>query len=115
MKKMIAMLFVVFMISACAPTMLQSRTADVSVNNAKYSVYVKAIDSPTYCEITLIVNNTEVGKGILSINRPTTVISGQYNGIKFDAECGATKTGGLNMAQKCIIYADSKKVEELSY
>ena len=115
MKKMVGLLFVVFMITACAATLLQSRTADVKINNHSYSIYIKAMDKPTHAEIFLFVNDKEVGTGILSMNRPTTVISGKYDRVKFDAECGAVKTGGINMAQKCIIYANGKKVAELSY
>jgi len=115
MKKMMALLSVVFMITACAGTMLQSRTSDVTIGKKSYSIYVKAIDKPTHCEIFLYVNDQEIGKGLMSINRPTTVISGKYNGVKFDAECGGTHTGGINVAQKCLVYVKSKKVAELSY
>jgi hypothetical protein len=127
MKKMMGLLFAVFMITACGAAILQSRTADVKfnnhqsrtadvkVNNHQYSIYVKAIDHPSYCDISLYVNDSEIAKGTVNMNRTTTILSGKYNGTRIEAECFAVATGGLSAAQKCIIFVAGKKVDELSY
>jgi hypothetical protein len=115
MKKLIGLLLVVFVLTACGATILKSRTVDIDFNHNNYSIYVQAVDSPVSCDITLYVNDTEVAKGTITSARTTTVISGKYKGIKFDAECSAGRSSGLNMKQKCLIYVKTKQVAELTY
>jgi hypothetical protein len=115
MKKVIGFLLVVFVISACGPTLLQSITADVKLKNHSYPIYVKTLARPTDCDIFLYVNDQEIAKGTVSSIRPTTAFSGTYEGVKIDAECGGGKTRDLFTIDRCIIYVKDQKVVELSY
>ena len=51
MKKLIGLLLVVIMITACAT--LKSKTADVTINNHPYSIYAQCQDGLISMEITL--------------------------------------------------------------
>jgi len=113
MKKVIGLLLVVFMITACG-TLLKSRTANVTIDNHEYTIYVQAMDQVN-CDITLFVNGTEVAKGTTDPVMETLFLSGKYKGIKFDAECGFCKIDSPRMAQQCLVYVKSEKVAELSY
>jgi hypothetical protein len=115
MKKVIFFLSVLFLVTACGATMKQSRTATFDFNNKEYTTYIKANDGPFGCIIDLYVNDQKIATGTITMAAAQTVISGQYNGVKFDAECAAKKSGGLNMAQQCIIYAKGKKIAEVQY
>ena len=114
MKKVIGLLLVVFMITACG-TLLKSRTTNVTIDNHEYTIYVQAMDNQVNCDITLFVNDTEVAKGRTSSVMETVLLSGKYKGIKFDAECGFCKIDSPRMAQQCLVYVKSEKVAELSY
>jgi hypothetical protein len=111
MKNLIGLLLVVFMITACATT-TKSRTANVTIDNHQYSIYAQNKDGLTSMEVTLFVNGQEIGKGTIDQNHWATNISGtSSDGIKFDAECGASMTGIMSL--KCLVYAKGKKVAEL--
>jgi hypothetical protein len=113
MKKVIGLLLVVFMITACG-TLLKSRTANVTIDNHEYTIYVQAMDQVN-CDITLFVNGTEVAKGTTDPVMGTLFLSGKYKGIKFDAECGSCKIDSPRMPQQCLVYVKDEKVAELSY
>jgi hypothetical protein len=113
MKKVIGLLLVLFMITACG-TMLKSRTANVTIDNHEYTIYVQAMDQVN-CNITLFVNGTEVAKGTTDPVMETLFLSGKYKGIKFDAECGKCKKDSPRMPQQCLVYVKGEKVAELSY
>jgi hypothetical protein len=115
MKKMIGLLLGVFMITACAGTLLKSKTVNATIDKQEYTIYVQAMDTQLNCDITLFVNDTEVAKGTASSAIETLFLSGKYKEIKFDAECGSCKTGSSRMAQQCVVYVKSEKVAELSY
>jgi hypothetical protein len=114
MKKVIGLLLVVFMITACGGTLLKSRTANVTIDNREYKIYVQAMDQVN-CNITLFVDGTEVAKGTTDPIMETLFISGKYNGIKFDADCGKCKINSPRMPQQCLVYVKGEKVAELSY
>jgi hypothetical protein len=113
MKKVIGLLLVVFIITACG-TLLKSRTANVTIDNHEYTIYVQAMDQVN-CNITLFVNDPEVAKGTTDPVMETLFLSGKYKGIKFDAECGSCKINSPRMAQQCLVYVKGEKVAELSY
>ena len=114
MKKVIGLLLVVFMITACGGTLLKSRTANVTIDNHEYTIYVQAMDQLN-CDITLFVNDTEVAKGTTDPVMGTLFLSGKYKGIKFDAECGSCKTDSPRMPQQCLVYVKDEKVADLLY
>ena len=110
MKKLIGLLLVVIMITACAT--LKSKTADVTINNHPYSIYAQCQDGLISMEITLYVNGQEIGKGEISQSRAATNISGtSSDGTKFDAECGISTAGLLQI--RCFVFVKGEKVAEL--
>lgn len=119
MKKRVIILGIAMVVClsllACGSTLKQSRTANFEVNKKEYTTYIKADDGPFGCILNLYVNDQQIASGTITMLTPQTVLSGQYNGIKFDAECGASKTGGINMVQRCKIYAKGQQIAEVQY
>jgi len=93
------LIIIVFLVTACGASIKQSRTASFNLNKQEYTTYIKADDGPFGCNITLYVNDQQIATGMVTAVTAQTILSGQYKGIKFDAECAASKSGGLNMAQ----------------
>lgn len=110
MKKMIGLILVVFMINACAT--LKSKTADVTINNHPYSIYAEGHDGLLSIDIMLYVNGQEIGSGSISQSRAASNISGtSSDGTKFDAECGISTSGLLQI--RCFVFVQGEKVADL--
>lgn len=112
MKKLIVLLLVVFMISACAA--VKSKTADVTIDKQKYSIYGKYYPGFFTDQITVYVNDKEIGTGTISQFHLTTDISGTASdGTKFDADCGFSMAGILRVI--CMVSVKGEKVAELPF
>jgi hypothetical protein len=87
----------------------------VDRKDQKLSIYASGVNGPTRCDITIYVNGQAVAKGATTTIQPTTNFSGDYQGMKVDAECVAVATGGLQMSHRCTIYTAGEKAAELQF
>jgi hypothetical protein len=115
MKKLIMIFMCFLLLTACASTKNQTRTAPFNQNNKEYTTYIKDDDGPFGANLFLYVNDQQIATGTITAATPQTVFSGQYDGIKFDAECAASKSGGINMVKRCTIYAKGQKIAEFQW
>jgi hypothetical protein len=112
MKKLIGLLLVVSVITACATT--KSKTADVTIDQHQYSIYAKYMPGFFTDQIMVYVNDQEIGKGTISQFHLTTDISGtSSDGTKFDADCGISMSSLLRIL--CIVSVKGQKVAELPF
>jgi hypothetical protein len=111
MKKLIVLLLVVFMITACAT--VKPKT-NVTINQHQYSISGKYSPGLFTDQITLYVNDQEIGTGTISQFNLTTHISGaSADGTIFDADCGLSMSGLLRIL--CLVNVKGEKVAELPF
>jgi hypothetical protein len=110
MKKLIVLLLVVFMITACAT--VKPKT-NVTINQHQYSISGKYSPGLFTDQITLYVNDQEIGTGTISqLGNLTTHISGaSADGTIFDADCGLSMSGLLSI--RCLVYVKGEKVADV--
>ena len=111
MKKLIVLLSVVFMITACAT--VKPKT-NVTINQHQYSISGKYSPGLFTDQFTLYVNDQEIGTGTTSQFHMTTHISGtSADGTIFDADCGLSMSGLVSV--RCLVYVKGEKVAELPF
>ena len=81
----------------------------------KLSVEAKA-DSGLFSDtISLYVNKTKIGTGVVTMIQGSTKISGNYKGNSIEASCRAVDTNSSSGVHECQVYVNGSKAVTLHF
>lgn len=90
-----------------------SRIAEWTAGSETLKLQITGRTGPFATKIEVRVNGEIVATGATSVTKSVVNLSGEYRGMKIDAECRSVYVSGSVPYRECTIYVDSKQAAEL--